>query len=83
MTLDNLLLDDELRVTGIIDFGDMAHTALILDVPATLQSLVREREDVFDVAEAFLAGYASVTPLERAEADLLGDLLPAAWRRRS
>jgi len=75
VTLDNLLLDDELRVTGIIDFGDMAHTALILDVPATLQSLVREREDVFDVAEAFLAGYASVTRLERAEADLLGDLL--------
>ena len=75
VTLDNLLIDDGLRVTGIIDFGDMAHTALILDVPATLQSLVRERDDVFHVAEAFLAGYASVTPLEPSEAQLLGDLL--------
>ena len=36
----------------------MAHTALVLDVPATLQSLVRGRTDLFDVAEAFLAGYA-------------------------
>ena len=68
VTLDNLLLDDDQRVTGIIDFGDMAHTALILDVPATLQSLVRDRTDLFEVTDAFLAGYASVLPLEAAEA---------------
>ena len=89
VTLDNLLLDDDHRVTGIIDFGDMAHTALILDVPATLQSLVRDRTDVFEVTDAFLAGYASVLPLETMEAELLGDLLAgrmaqtiliSAWR---
>jgi 4-aminobutyrate aminotransferase-like enzyme/Ser/Thr protein kinase RdoA (MazF antagonist) len=89
VTLDNLLLDDHQRVTGIIDFGDMAHTALILDVPATLQSLVRDRSDLFEVTDAFLAGYASVLPLEAAEAQLLGDLLAgrmaqtiliSAWR---
>ena len=75
VTLDNLLLDEGGRVTGIIDFGDMAHTALVLDVPATLQSLVRGRTDIFDVAEAFLAGYASETSLEPLEAELMGDLL--------
>jgi 4-aminobutyrate aminotransferase-like enzyme/Ser/Thr protein kinase RdoA (MazF antagonist) len=75
LTLDNLLLDDAGRVTGIIDFGDMAHTALVLDIPATLQSLIREREDIFDVAAPFLSGYTSVLPLEPMEADLLGDLL--------
>jgi 4-aminobutyrate aminotransferase-like enzyme/Ser/Thr protein kinase RdoA (MazF antagonist) len=89
VTLDNLLLDDAARVTGIIDFGDMAHTALVLDIPATLQSLVRGRVDLFDVTEAFLAGYASVLPLEDVEATLLGDLLAgrmaqtiliSAWR---
>ncbi len=89
VTLDNLLLDDDHRVTGIIDFGDMAHTALILDVPATLQSLVRDRTDPFEVTDAFLAGYASVLPLEAVEAELLGDLLAgrmaqtiliSAWR---
>jgi 4-aminobutyrate aminotransferase-like enzyme/Ser/Thr protein kinase RdoA (MazF antagonist) len=75
LTLDNLLVDDAGRVSGIIDFGDMAHTALVLDVPATLQSLVRERDDIFTIAEPFLAGYTSVVPLESGEADLLGDLL--------
>ena len=89
VTLDNLLLDDDQRVTGIIDFGDMAHTALILDVPATLQSLVRDRTDLFEVTDSFLAGYASVLPLEAVEAELLGDLLAgrmaqtiliSAWR---
>ena len=89
VTLDNLLLDEAGNVTGVIDFGDMAHTALVLDVPATLQSLVREREDIFAVAGAFLPSYASVLPLEPMEAELLGDLLAgrmaqtiliSAWR---
>jgi len=75
ITLDNLLLDESGHVSGIIDFGDMAHTALVLDLPATLQSLVRGRTDVFAVTDAFVAGYASVAPLEDAEAELLGDLL--------
>jgi 4-aminobutyrate aminotransferase-like enzyme/Ser/Thr protein kinase RdoA (MazF antagonist) len=91
LTLDNLLLDDAGRVNGIIDFGDMAHTALVLDVPATLQSLVRERDDVFDVAGDFLAGYTGLVPLEREEALLLGELLAgrmaqtiliSVWRTR-
>jgi 4-aminobutyrate aminotransferase-like enzyme/Ser/Thr protein kinase RdoA (MazF antagonist) len=75
LTLDNLLLDERARVSGVIDFGDMAHTALVLDIPATLQSLVRERDDIFAVAAPFLSGYTSVLPLEPMEADLLGDLL--------
>ncbi|MEO5986956.1 MAG: aminotransferase class III-fold pyridoxal phosphate-dependent enzyme, partial [Candidatus Limnocylindria bacterium] len=62
-------------VTGIIDFGDMAHTALVLDVPATLQSLFRERADIFEVSAAFLSGYADVVPLEDVERELLGVLL--------
>ena len=75
LTLDNLLLGDGGRVSGVIDFGDMAHTALVLDIPATLQSLVRQRDDIFAVAAPFLSGYTSVLPLEPMEADLLGDLL--------
>ncbi|MGI8657426.1 MAG: aminotransferase class III-fold pyridoxal phosphate-dependent enzyme, partial [Candidatus Limnocylindria bacterium] len=77
ITLDNLLVGEGGVVTGIIDFGDMAHTALVLDVPATLQSLVRERADIFEVSAAFLSGYADVVPLEDAERELLGVLLAA------
>jgi 4-aminobutyrate aminotransferase-like enzyme/Ser/Thr protein kinase RdoA (MazF antagonist) len=89
VTLDNLLVDDGHRVTGIIDFGDMAHTALVLDVPATLQSLLRDRTDLFELTDAFLAGYESVLPLEPLEGELLADLLAgrmaqtilvSAWR---
>ena len=75
LTLDNLLVDADGTVTGIIDFGDMAHTALVLDVPATLQSLFRERRDIFEVSAVFLEGYTSVIPLETIERELLGDLL--------
>ena len=75
VTLDNLLLDESGAVTGIIDFGDMAHTALVLDVPATLQSLFRQRDDLFEIATTFLEGYTSVIPLEDLERELLGDLL--------
>ncbi len=76
LTLDNLLLDGD-RVTGILDFGDMAHTALALDLPAMLQSVLRGRTDLFEAAAQAIGGYVAVTPLEAEEADLLADLLAA------
>lgn len=92
LTLDNTLLDATDRVSGIIDFGDVAHTALVLDLVVTLVALLGGRDDpadLFAAAEAAVAGYATVTPLEDEEAALLGDLVAArlaqttlisAWR---
>jgi 4-aminobutyrate aminotransferase-like enzyme/aminoglycoside phosphotransferase (APT) family kinase protein len=89
VTLDNLLLDDADRISGIIDFGDMVHTATVLDVPATLQSLVRHRDDLFEVSGWFLPGFTSIVPLEADAAELLADLMAgrmvqtiliSAWR---
>jgi 4-aminobutyrate aminotransferase-like enzyme/Ser/Thr protein kinase RdoA (MazF antagonist) len=92
LTFDNTLLDAAGRVSGIVDFGDMAHTALVLDLVAALVALLGGRDDpadVFAASEAALAGYAGVTPLEDGEAALLGDLVAArlaqttlisAWR---
>jgi 4-aminobutyrate aminotransferase-like enzyme/Ser/Thr protein kinase RdoA (MazF antagonist) len=94
LTFDNTLLDPDGRISGIIDFGDMAHTALVLDLVAALVALLGGRDDpadLFAAAEAAIAGYAAVTPLEDAEAALLGDLVAArlaqttlisAWRVR-
>jgi 4-aminobutyrate aminotransferase-like enzyme/Ser/Thr protein kinase RdoA (MazF antagonist) len=91
LTLDNVLLDDDGRVTGIVDFGDMAHTPLVCDLAVALGSLLRERENLFETADAAIGGYTSVTPLEDAEAALLADLLAtraaatlviSAWRVR-
>ncbi len=91
--LDNLLLDEQGRVAGILDFGDCCHTALAADVAVALASLLRGRpaEDGFRVARIALDGFASRLPLEPLELDLLGDLVAArlaaivcisAWRTR-
>ena len=80
LTFDNTLLDADGRVTGIVDFGDMAHTALVLDLVTALVALLGGRDDpadLFAAAEAAIAGYAAVTPLEAEEAALLGDLVMA------
>ena len=38
VTLDNALMDDRGRISGIIDFGDMSHSALVCDLSAALES---------------------------------------------
>jgi Ser/Thr protein kinase RdoA (MazF antagonist) len=79
----NILVDpaDEERVTGVIDFGDMTHTALIADVAVTAAELIapdcvepgQARESVLDVARA----YHECVPLLQAELALLGALVAA------
>ena len=89
--LDNLLVDERGRITGILDFGDCCHTALAADVAIALASFLRGRpaEDAFRVARIALDGFASRLPLEPLELELLGDLVAArlaaivsisAWR---
>jgi 4-aminobutyrate aminotransferase-like enzyme/Ser/Thr protein kinase RdoA (MazF antagonist) len=93
LTLDNALLDDDGRITGIVDFGDMSHTALVADPVSALDSTlsVRQGDELFHAAWALLDGYSSVTPLEAEERALVGDTLAArlaltvtisAWRVR-
>jgi 4-aminobutyrate aminotransferase-like enzyme/Ser/Thr protein kinase RdoA (MazF antagonist) len=77
LTLDNVLLDEEHRVSGIVDFGDLTHTALICDLAIALVSLMWERSDPLDAARATIDGYTSVTPIEDVEAEILGDLVTA------
>jgi hydroxylysine kinase len=80
----NVLVDpaDEARVTGIIDFGDITHTALIADVAVTAAELIpqdctaksgRARASVLDVAIA----YHESLPLLQQELVILGPLVAA------
>jgi 4-aminobutyrate aminotransferase-like enzyme/Ser/Thr protein kinase RdoA (MazF antagonist) len=91
LALDNLLVDDRGRVTGIVDFGDVTHTVLVADLAAAMASLLRGRQgdDVYRSARLLRDGYASVTPLEPLESELVCDALIArlltivtisAWR---
>ena len=89
MTLDNVLLDDRGSVTGVIDFGDMSHTALVCDLTSALDSLLVGRADMYEAAAAVIRGFGEVTPLEEDEVELMPDILAArssaaiaisAWR---
>ncbi|HJU37810.1 MAG TPA: aminotransferase class III-fold pyridoxal phosphate-dependent enzyme [Gaiellaceae bacterium] len=91
--LDNLLLDERDRISGILDFGDCCHTALAADFAVALASLLRGRplEDAFRIARIALDGFTSRIPLEPVELELMGDLVAArlaaivsisAWRTR-
>ena len=91
MSLDNVLLDDDLQVSGIVDFGDMTHAPLVFDLAVAIADVLYHRTDAVAAAASMIAGYVSVTPLEDAEADLLADLVAArlamattiiTWRRR-
>ena len=73
----NVLVDDGGAVSGIIDFGDMTHTALVCDLAVTVADVVNGRADALGAIAPMIAGYRSVTPLGPEEADVLGDLIAA------
>jgi len=90
MSLENALLGDDLSVSGIVDFGDMTHAALVCDLAVAVADVLHGRDDAIGAAEAMIGGYVAVTPLDEEEAGLLGDLVAArlateilvtAWRR--
>lgn len=92
MSRDNVLVDDQHRITGITDFGDMTHTALVCDLAVAVADVLDGRKDAIRLAEPMISGYSSVTPLEAGEAELLADLVAGrcaaalaiqAWRTRS
>jgi 4-aminobutyrate aminotransferase-like enzyme/Ser/Thr protein kinase RdoA (MazF antagonist) len=91
LNLDNVLLDERGRIAGIVDFGDLSHTALVGDAAIAVASLMRDRplDDVFRVARIAIDGYESHVPFEPLERDVLGDLVAtrlaaivviSAWR---
>ena len=91
MAPTNVLVDDALCVTGITDFGDMTHTALVCDLAVAAADLLGARRDGLEVAPEVVAGYHAVTPLEPGELALVADLMAGryaaavlitAWRAR-
>jgi 4-aminobutyrate aminotransferase-like enzyme/Ser/Thr protein kinase RdoA (MazF antagonist) len=79
LTTDNVVLDPNGSINGIIDFGDMSHTALLVDVVSVLDSLAagRQGDEMLRLARLVLDGYQRVTPLEPDELTLLGELWAA------
>jgi 4-aminobutyrate aminotransferase-like enzyme/Ser/Thr protein kinase RdoA (MazF antagonist) len=81
LSVDNTVTDDAGFITGIIDFGDMSHTALMTELASVLDSLGvgREGDELFRLARLVLDGFQRRTQLEDLELEVLGVM----WAARS
>lgn len=79
----NILVEprNETRITGVIDFGDITHTALICDVAVAAAELIPvECPDAGEACESIrdvARGYHESLPLSAAELAMLGTLAAA------
>jgi 4-aminobutyrate aminotransferase-like enzyme/Ser/Thr protein kinase RdoA (MazF antagonist) len=89
----NLLVSDEGDAcVGIIDLGDMIHAPLVLEIAVTMGEFLLDGVASIDALPQLLAGYISVQPLDRADINVLYDLIAAriaisvliqTWRERN
>jgi Ser/Thr protein kinase RdoA (MazF antagonist) len=88
----NIIVDpsDESRVTGIIDFGDSVHTALIADVAVGAVGQLSAPETADEAIQHFVRAYREIEPLDGQELALLPWLIAGrivqnvvitSWRR--
>jgi len=77
----NVLVDPKAheRLVGILDFGDMVYSPLIVDVAVGASYHMNTVDDPWDAVGDFVAAYHAVSPLERDEIDLLYDLIAARF----
>jgi 4-aminobutyrate aminotransferase-like enzyme len=74
----NLLVNDAGDAcVGIIDLGDMIHAPLILEIAVTMAELLSDGVASFEELPELLAGYTAVQPLERADVEVLYNLIAA------
>jgi 4-aminobutyrate aminotransferase-like enzyme/Ser/Thr protein kinase RdoA (MazF antagonist) len=71
----NVLINRDGAISGIIDFGDLIHGALIQDLSNTIADFLEEEGDNNEIISALVAGYNSVTPLEAEELEVLQSLV--------
>jgi Ser/Thr protein kinase RdoA (MazF antagonist) len=75
--LYNILVsgEDESRVTGIIDYGDILHAPLIGEVATGAAYQMADPADPLGAAAEFVAAYHEVLPLLPEEQDVVADLV--------
>lgn len=76
---DNILVaeNDPNHIVGILDFGDITHTLLVIDLATSIAASLRGCADPVDAAAQIVAGYHEIIPLEEAELGILYDLIGA------
>jgi 4-aminobutyrate aminotransferase-like enzyme len=71
----NALIDSVGEITGIIDFGDLVHGALIQDLANLTADFLESAGDAERIIFNLVKGYCAVTSLEEEELDVLFDLI--------
>jgi 4-aminobutyrate aminotransferase-like enzyme/Ser/Thr protein kinase RdoA (MazF antagonist) len=81
--------DDPEEIVGIIDFGDMIYTPLVMDLATPIAQMILGQDDPLEIAAEIIAAYHEILPLEPLELSLLYDLIAtrltmlnviASWR---
>tara|TARA_B100001063_G_scaffold49296_1_gene43246 strand:- start:663 stop:1733 length:1071 start_codon:yes stop_codon:yes gene_type:complete len=77
MNPDNVLIDtsETRNVCGMIDFGDMVYSPLIIDLAVAAAYLDSDDEDPMFLMNYFVSGYNKETPLKSKELEILFDLI--------
>ncbi len=74
----NVLVDDGgERIVGLIDFGEVVHTATVAEVAITMAYAMLGHDDPISVAGHILRGFHQQRPLGAAELDVVFDLVLA------
>lgn len=79
MNFHNLLVDDQSpqRITGLIDFGDMVHGPLVLELANAASDAAMETDRPIEAIAELLAGYHAHLPLTGPDVAQLFDLIQA------
>lgn len=74
---DNVLVDPDNNqtITGIIDFGDLVKSPLIIDVAVAAAYYLRKGDDPLSGTLPLISGYHRLRPLQPAEMQILPDLI--------
>ena len=77
MNPDNVLIDisEKRKVCGMIDFGDMVYSPLIIDLAVAAAYLDTDEVNPMLLMNHFIAGYNQETPILQEELEILFDLI--------
>jgi hydroxylysine kinase len=77
MNLGNVLVDEiePDRIVGLIDFGDMVKSPLIIDLAVAAAYQLSDGDDPLSGVLPMIAGYHAICPLQDLEMELLTDLI--------
>lgn len=72
----NVLIEDE-DISGIIDYGDIAHSPIINEIAIALAYALLNKDNPLETAISILKGYHETFPILKEELELLPYLIPA------